>query len=110
MRILYYLPKSAPSRIDREWLYGKDIVDELKKRHPEWEFVDVDGSQSNIFENIDVYLRPNRHDGIAKMVKEAKYNSKSVIWSYETGEYVEPDVDDIERRLIEYSKNKKQNK
>ncbi|MFX0134125.1 MAG: hypothetical protein ACFFDN_10825 [Candidatus Hodarchaeota archaeon] len=91
--------------MSRDWLYGKDIIDELIQRHPEWEFVRVDGSQKNIYENIDVYLRPNRHDGIAKMVKEAKYNNIPTIWSYETGEYVEPSLINIERRLIEITKS-----
>jgi hypothetical protein len=104
MKILYYLPKSIPSRIDKNWLYGKDVVDELAKRHPEWEFVIVDGSQQNIYNGIDVYLRPNRHDGIAKMVKEAIYYKIPVIWSYETGKYVEPNINYIEGRLNEINR------
>lgn len=101
MKILYYFPKSNPSRINKGWLYGKDIIDELIKRRPEWDFIIVDGTQQINYKDFDVYLRPNRHDGIAKMVKEATYYNIPVIWSYEKGYYVEPDADTIERRLIE---------
>ena len=90
------------------WIYGLDIVGELKHRHPEWSFVVADGSRSEdgFFNDIDVYLRPSRCDGWAIMVKEAEACGVPVIWSFETGTYVEPNVDDIEERLIEISDSK----
>ena len=100
MRILVYYPHTIKSKIDLRWLYGFDIVEKLIKWHPEWEFVILDGSQKNIYHNIDVLLRPTRHDGLSRMIKEAHYHKIPYIWSYETGKYVEPDIDEIEKRLI----------
>ena len=39
------------------------------------------------------------------MILEAQYLGISVIWSYETGEYVEPSIDEIEKRLIALEKH-----
>jgi len=106
MNILVYIPKGTYCRVDISRLYGKDIIEVLEKKHPEWNFICVDGSKKNIFENINVYLRPNRHDGYPKMIVEAELLGIPTIWSYETGKYIEPDVDEIERKLIEISSNK----
>ena len=106
MNILVYIPNRFHRRINIDWLYGKDIIEALKSKHPEWNFVYVDGSKKNIYKNIDIYLRPNRHDGYPKMVVEAKLLGIPCIWSYEGGKYIEPNINDIERRLIEISSNK----
>jgi len=100
MNILVYIPNRFHRRINIDWLYGKDIIEELERKHPEWKFHYVDGSKRNIYKNIDIYLRPNRHDGYPKMIVEAELFGIPYIWSYETGEYVEPNVDEIEKRLI----------
>lgn len=110
MRILVYYPHTTTSKIDLKWLYGFDIVEKLIKQHPEWEFIIVDGTQKNIYHNIDVLLRPSRHDGLARMVKEAYHLKIPYIWSYETGEYVEPNIDLIEKRLIKLEEVKMANK
>ena len=86
-------------RIDLDWLYGWDIIQQLIERHSEWHFLIADGTKDNIWQDIDVLLRPNRHDGLSRMVLEAQALNIPVIWSYETGKYVEPDVETIERRL-----------
>ena len=108
MNILVYIPEKTTKRVDNNWLYGKDVIDELEKRHPEWDFIKADGSISRdkLYENIDVCLRPSRHDGYSLMIAEAKLFGIPYIWSYDTGKYVEPNVDEIERRLIEISDNK----
>ena len=102
MNILVYIPEKTTKRVDNNWLYGKDVIDELEKRHPEWDFIRADGSISRdkLYENIDVYLRPNRHDGYPLMIAEAKLFEILYIWSYETGKYIEPNIDEIEKRLI----------
>ena len=101
MTILVYLPKNAPKGVNPAWLYGTDIVDELKRREHDWIFKEVDGSCDEcIWDGVDVLLRPVRHDGISRMVLEAFRRDIPYIWSYETGEFIEPNVDDIERRLL----------
>jgi len=106
LKILAYRPLGKIKRINLDWLYGIDIIKELQKRHPEWNFFIVNGSyDGNIWENVTVLLRPNRHDGLSMMIVEARKYGIPYIWSYETGQYVEPNIDDIERRLIELEKN-----
>ncbi|MFX0181960.1 MAG: hypothetical protein ACFE95_02660 [Candidatus Hodarchaeota archaeon] len=101
-----YIPKKVTKRIDNNWLYGRDLIEKLEDKHPEWNFIHVDGAQKNIYKDIDVLLRPSRHDGFPLMIAEARLFGIPTIWSYETGRYVEPDIDEIEGRLIEISNNK----
>lgn len=107
MNILVYLPKRPLNRksyrLSLDWIYGNDVIQELKARHPEWNFEIADGTRSEqgFFENIDVYLRPSRCDGWAIMIWEAIHCGIPVVWSFETGYFIEPNVDDIERTLIE---------
>jgi len=104
VNVLVYYPSGRQRRVDIKWLYGIDIVEKLETLHPEWNFIYVDGSQKDIYRGIDIILRPNRHDGYAKMIVEAKFLNIPYIWSYETGKYIEPNVNNIERRLIEINK------
>lgn len=102
---MVYLPKRELNRksyrLSLDWIYGNDVIQELKIRHPDWNFIVADGTRNeeNFFKDIDVLLRPSRCDGWAIMVKEAQYCKVPVIWSFETGEYVEPNVDEIEYRI-----------
>ena len=105
MNILYYYPTGFHKRVDIKWLYGIDIIEKLEKRHPEWNFIKVDGSGKDIYKNIDVYLRPTRHDGYARMVVESQLKNIHVIWSYESGKYREPKLKEIEKRLESIAKN-----
>ena len=105
MNILVYYPISNYKRVDIRWIYGIDIIELLEKQHPEWCFVYVDGSQDNIYDNIDVLLRLNRHDGYAKMIVEADLLKIPYIWSYESGRYREPKFKEIEKRLYDIQKN-----
>ena len=111
MNILVYLPKRPilrkSYRLSLDWIYGADIIKELQARHPEWSFEVADGSRSEtgFFVGIDVYLRPSRCDGWSIMCKEAEHCNVPVIWSFDSGDYIEPNVDDIERRLIELEEN-----
>lgn len=107
MNILVYSPKKPRKRLDLNWIYGLDIIQKLKKKHSEWNFLVADGTRSeeSFFDGIDVYLRPSRCDGWAIMVKEAEYCDIPTIWSFETGDFIEPDIDDIEARLVEIQNN-----
>ena len=106
LKILVYRPLGKIRRIDLDWLYGTDIIKALEIRHPEWNFFIVNGTyEGNIWENVDVLLRPNRHDGLSMMIVESQKYGIPYIWSYEKGYYVEPNIEDIERRLIELEEN-----
>jgi len=72
MNVLVYYPNGYRKRVSIEWLYGIDIIKALEDQHPEWNFIYVNGTQKDIYENADILLRPNRHDGFPKMIAEAK--------------------------------------
>jgi len=108
MNILVYLPKRPLNRksyrLSLDWIYGLDIIEELKVRHPEWNFEVADGTrdENTFFDGIDVYLRPSRCDGWSIMCKEANYFGIPVEWSFTDG-YKEPNVDNIEANLVQIS-------
>jgi len=54
------------------WLYGYDIIQQLKREMPEINIVEVNGKadMSIIFPYIDFYARPNRHDGSPRLIRE----------------------------------------
>lgn len=82
--ILYYLPKTN-NQIFTDWLYGADIIEEVKTVFPKLNFIRVDGSQriKEFYQITDFYLRPNRHDGNPRMIMECIINGIPYYWSYE---------------------------
>jgi len=72
--ILYYYPwNHTPFK---DWIYGYDIYRDLKQRfedtHKDINFIYVFGSTNmrDIFPMIDLYIRPNRHDGHPRLIDE----------------------------------------
>jgi len=79
--VLYYYPKKEYNKTYCRWVYGKDIIDRLISLHPEYNWVRIDGSQdlSKEFPLIDVYIRPNRHDGTSRLVQECTIQNIPVL-------------------------------
>ena len=70
INILYYMPKGFDVKF-KKWLYGYDIFLNLQdKIDANW--IVVDGSQdlAEIYPIVDFYLRPNRHDGNSRLIRE----------------------------------------
>ena len=91
--ILYYYPKREYNRKYCRWVYGKDIIEALANHYyPEFMWVGVDGTKdmSRIMPFVDVYLRPNRHDGTPRLVEECWANGIPYYWSNS-----EPDMEAI---------------
>ncbi len=109
MRVLVYLPTGKTHYVDNDWLYGGDIVRGLMDKHKDWEWLVCDGTTPArwFYQNKrpDVLLRPTRHDGPCMMRLECEALGIPVIWSYDTGRYKEPNVIDIEQKLIRISEN-----
>lgn len=75
--ILYYFPKVNKNRKYKEWKYGYDYflyANEHFARQINWIVVDGSQDMSKIFPIVDGYLRPSRHDGGARLVKECRLN------------------------------------
>lgn len=72
--VLYYFPKQGMELKFRKWLYGWDIIQQVKADNPDVNFIEVNGDQDmkEIYPITDLYLRPNRHDGASRMVQECE--------------------------------------
>ena len=72
--VLYYYPKNEYNKKYCRWVYGKDIIDYLIGEFPQFTWIHIDGTQelSGIFPLVDVYIRPNRHDGSPRLVMECE--------------------------------------
>ncbi len=70
----------------KRWKYGVDIFEAVRihfKDDKEIIFNYVDGSEdlNQLLPIADVYIRPSRHDGAARLVRECKANDIPVFWS-----------------------------
>ena len=108
MTILYYKPKAKHSgRISTEWLYGIDLVNELKEKHKEWNWVTLENYSRmelrELYKKADCFLRPTRHDGLSGMVLEAIYFGCPVLWTkpYDGSILIKAEVEDIEKKLLQ---------
>ena len=82
--VLYYRAKGKNQPF-RDWVYGYDIYSELVRMFPEIIFLEVNGDNdmTTIYPIVDFYLRPNRHDGAPRMVRECEINNIPYYWSRE---------------------------
>jgi len=90
--ILYYdLSIVRKNKKSLRWLYGIDIIEkvmELLQPYENIQFIRVDGNQNmnEIYPITDFLIRPNRHDGISRMVMEAEIQEIEYYWSQENPE------------------------
>ena len=95
--ILYYHPKGKNNPEFIEWLYGIDIIKQLKEYYDDKvNWIRADGSleMDKVYPIVDFYLRPNRHDGLPFMVKECEMNNIPYYWSRQN-----PNIEEIEEFL-----------
>ena len=82
--VLYYIPSRSKFR---EWLYGYDIYLEARSqlRDSKVRFIVVHGKHDMkaVYRIADFMIRPNRHDGIPRMVSECQMNGIPYYWSDE---------------------------
>lgn len=78
--VLYYDPNSGPFE---RWKYGIAIIEEIKKRVSDVNWIKTDGTQDmkRIYPVVDLYIRPSGHDGEPRINAECKLNRISVIYS-----------------------------
>lgn len=97
--ILYYDPGEGEYS---NWVYGIDIIDEIKNRLSDVNWIRVDGRQNmkEIFPIVDLYIRPSRHDGAPRILLECEINCIPVIYS-EDGH---PSADDFAAKIAAIKK------
>jgi len=82
--ILYYHPKNKNNPEFIRWLYGIDIIDELKihyRNKVNWIRADSSLEMDKTYPIVDFYVRPNRHDGMPFMIQECDINGIPYYWS-----------------------------
>lgn len=94
--VLYYKPPQPDIKF-RDWVYGVDLIQRLRKEYMKTiQFISVDGEDDmkRIYPLIDMYLRPNRHDGYSRMVRECDIQGIPYYWSHK-----DPDYDEMKKIL-----------
>lgn len=71
---MYYYPKNEYNRTYCRWVYGKDLIESLIEKFPYFYWIRIDGTLDlpKIFPWVDVYIRPNRHDGSPRLIRECE--------------------------------------
>lgn len=98
--VLYYFPKGGDQKF-LKWLYGYDIYEQLREELPKVNFIVVDGSSDmrDVYPIIDLYIRPNRHDGNSRMVRECEIQNIPYCWSNSN-----PDINDFRDSILTNTK------
>jgi hypothetical protein len=105
--ILNYCPVGKEEKWNK-WIYGYDIYKQVKdyyQKDTDINFIRSYGQYDLevTYPVIDFMLRPNRHDGDARMIGEAQIQCIPFYWSYEN-----PCFDDIIKK-IEYARSRTNN-
>ena len=103
INVYYYLPCGKNNTKFIEWLYGYDIIQYAMIKFPEYNWIRLDGSadMSEVFPIMDFYVRPNRHDGRARLRLECEINKIPYYWSQEN-----PDLEKLCETLTQAVDNK----
>lgn len=107
INILFYWTPGDGSNIKfKKWIYGYDILEELKKEYPTINFIVVNGGQnmSEIFPITDMYIRPTRHDGFPRLIQECRINKIPYFWSNDMNVCANEVSEFINENLKELSK------
>lgn len=85
INIAYYWPKKSNQYY--EYLYGIDLIEKLILLYPEAHWLRLNGALKPQVEMkmflpiVDAYIRPSRHDGGSRLVRECRLNDIPVYWS-----------------------------
>lgn len=79
--VLFYMIKGKKDDEFNHWLYGYDTLLRVKAKLSDFKnvhFIELHDDTSNmskIYPIVDLYIRPNRHDGGSRMVRECELNN-----------------------------------
>jgi hypothetical protein len=81
--VIYYRPKDTNDREFTDWLYGYDIINQVKHALPFLNFIELDGTADmvKVYPIADFLLRPNRHDGPSRMRLECEIQGILYYWT-----------------------------
>jgi len=72
--VAYHYPGDRGGRVFKRWLYGMDIIEQLIKQFPKYNWIELDGTMDmmKIYPILDAYIRPTRHDGMPRIILECQ--------------------------------------
>ena len=72
--VAYHYPGDRRGRVFKRWLYGMDIIEQLIKQFPKYNWIELDGTMDmmKIYPILDAYIRPTRHDGMPRIILECQ--------------------------------------
>ena len=101
INVLYYKPPRGDLKW-RDWLYGIDLIDRLEEEYKGIvNFIVVDQTQdmAKVFPITDLYIRPNRHDGHSRLIRECDIQKIPYYWTHK-----DPDYNQLKAKLDKYIK------
>lgn len=93
--VLYYYPGDLGNPKFKRWVYGYDIYKKVKEYfggRVNWIVVNGSDDMFGTYSVTDFYFRPNRHDGMPKMILECKMLDIPYYWSFKFKPNVEEAV------------------
>ena len=103
--IAYYYPGGRGNRKFKRWVYGKDIIDQIVLMFPNVNWVHLDGKKNIcvVYPILDAYIRPNRHDGLPRIILECLALDIPYYWEEEFKPTVERVRDYVEKIIASHS-------
>jgi hypothetical protein len=117
--VLYYRPSPVNLGGHKyiDWYYGFDIYYQLLKyflQYPEVRLLIADGTKdmNELYQITDCYIRPNRWDGMPRMVLECQINEIPYMWCDKIKDgYLNPQFDEFKTFILnEYESWKMRNR
>lgn len=87
--ILYYRGIGSNQKF-KDWVYGYDLIKKLKAEH-DVNIIEANGhlNMDLVYPIIDFMIRPNRHDGNPRMIRECKINDIPFYHTYKDPSYAD---------------------
>lgn len=81
--VIYYNPVKRKDKKFIRWLYGLDIIEQVKNEMSHINFIELDGTKdmAEIYPITDFMLRPNRHDGASRIRQECEIQRIPYYWT-----------------------------
>ncbi len=108
INVAYYYPGDRGNKKFKQWVYGKDIIDQIISMFPGVNWIQLDGTKDicEIYPILDGYIRPNRHDGFPLIIIECLILNIPYYWNEE----FHPSIGGVYFFVLKIKKKKREGK